>query len=317
MRVYGPVPSRRFGLSLGIDLVPHKVCSYDCLYCQLGRTTRLEAEPQDFFPIDQVMADVRHALATGPRPDVLTLAGSGEPTLYGSLAELNERLRAELDIPLLLITNGGTLWHPDVDRAALRTDILAPSIDAGDERTWRRLNRPHPAVSWDQMLRGLREVTHAHSGEVRVEVMLVRKVNDDEPSLRAIAEVLRTLRADRIDVNTPVRPSLPERGAMPCDEQTLQLALSLFGPKAAPIGRFQRRDLEPRERPWTDTDKDVREMLLRRPCTAEDIRSSLGLHAHEVAKVLDRLVQEGLIDIRPGDGGTYYHASTLGLAEVE
>lgn len=291
---YGPVPSRRFGLSLGIDLIPHKVCSYDCVYCQLGRTTEHTLTRRAHVEPAAVIDAVARALERGPRPDVLTLAGSGEPTLYAPLAELNRTLRREFGLPLLLITNGATLWQPEVAEAALETDILAPSLDAGDERTWRRLDRPPRDLSYDTMLRGLQEVTHAHPGTVRVEVMLVHRVNDSEASLQALAAQLATLRADRIDLNTPVRPPVPERGALPASEATLQRAVELFGPRAVPVGRFV-----PRDQVGTAAFNDLRAAVLgtlqRRPCTAGDLQDALGLHHHEVSKILQRLRDDGQV----------------------
>lgn len=309
MRIYGPVPSRRFGLSLGVDVLPHKTCSLDCTYCQLGPTDRLVAEPAAFYPVEEILADVAEALEDGPRPDVITLAGSGEPTLYDPLEALLDGLKALADVPLLLITNSSLLWRDEVARAARKADIIAPSLDAGDEETFRRLNRPHPDIDFERMLAGLAAATRAHPGEVRVEVMLVRGVNDDEASLRAIAARLAELRFDRIDVNTPVRPPVPERGALPCDAAVLAAALSLFGPRAAPIGAFaERRAAEPARRSFDDRDKDIREMLLRRPCTVEDIAASLGLPRQEAIASLERLTAAGLVDRRAGAEGTYYHA---------
>jgi wyosine [tRNA(Phe)-imidazoG37] synthetase (radical SAM superfamily) len=309
MRVYGPVPSRRFGLSLGIDLLPRKVCSFDCLYCQVGPTTRLIAEPEDFYPVDEVMADVEAALAEGPRPDVITLAGSGEPTLYASLEELLTRLRKLKAAPILLITNSSLLWRRDVARAVVLADILAPSLDAGDEATYRRLNQAHENCHYERMYAGLAEVTQHHPGQVRLEVMLVRGVNDSADQLGAIAARLSGLRFDVLEINTPVRPPVPERGALPCDEETLNRALLLFGPKARTIGGFARGAAKEPGGPrrFTDDDKNVREMLARRPCTAGDIVQSLSLAGEQVEGVLGRLVEAGFVEPMPGtQGQTYY-----------
>ena len=315
MRIYGPVPSRRFGLSLGVDIVPHKTCTFDCIYCQLGPTDRLTAELEEFYPLDEILRDVAEALEEGPAPDVITMAGSGEPTLYSRLGELIDGL-GELapGVPVLLITNSTLLWREDVAAAARRCDILAPSLDAGDPETFARVNQPHPEIGFDRLIRGLREVTNDFEGEVRLEVMLVAGVNDSDESLRAIARQLESLRYDRIDVNTPVRPPQPERGAVPCDEATLERALALFGPAAHPIGSFTRRlDVaSSRGRPFDDRDKDVREMLLRRPCTVHDIAGALGMNRHHVIKILERLTEAGLVDSRPGQGGIYYRVPKVG-----
>jgi len=301
MRIYGPVPSRRFGLSLGVDVVPRKTCTYDCIYCQVGPTDRRTDAPERFYPVDEILADVAEALEEGPAPDVVTLAGSGEPTLYSELGALVDGLHALARIPVLLITNGSLLWRPDVAAAARKAEILAPSLDAGDPETFARINRPAEGIPFARMVEGLRGALAAHPGEVRLEVMLVRGVNDGDESLRAIAEILKTLRFDRLDLNTPVRPPVPERGALPCDEEVLARAVAIFGPKAAPIGTFAKRGDAPRPpRSFDDFDKDIRETILRRPCTVEDISASLGAPAEVVAASLARLEAAGLAARRSG-----------------
>ncbi len=308
MRIYGPVPSRRFGLSLGVDLLPHKTCSMDCIYCQLGPSDSVEIEQQTFYPVEDILDDVRDALRRGPKPDVITLAGSGEPTLYRPLDEVIDGLHALIDIPILIITNSTLLHVKETARAVMKAEILAPSLDAGDDETFRLVNRTHAGVSYEVMFEALRRVTHAHPGQIHLEVMLVKDVNDDEESLRKIADRVKQLRVDRIDINTPVRPPVPERGALPCDEDTLNRAMALFGKKAAPIADF--RSVRPRGpvRTFTDRDKDIREMLIRRPSTAKDISLSLQLDEKTVQNCLERMVSSGLAAVREVTGKAYYHA---------
>jgi wyosine [tRNA(Phe)-imidazoG37] synthetase (radical SAM superfamily) len=309
MRIYGPVPSRRFGLSLGVDVLPHKTCPFDCIYCQLGETDCLSVEPKDFFEIDDIVADVEEALEDGPTPDVITFAGSGEPTLYRSLGLLIDRLHELADIPILLITNSTLLWRDDVAQAAYKADILAPSLDAGDAELFERINQPHPDIVFEKVIAGLEKVTHNHPGQVHLEVMLIDGINDDEQSLRDIADCLKRMRFDRLDINTPVRPPVPERGAVPCGQDVLDRALELFGPKAHAIGDFSKKGepQKPRQREFNDLDKDIRGMLLRRPCTVEDIAGSLEVHRGDVIASIERLEAAGLVDSRSGDLGTYYH----------
>jgi wyosine [tRNA(Phe)-imidazoG37] synthetase (radical SAM superfamily) len=196
-RVYGPVPSRRFGLSLGVDLVPPKTCCYDCVYCQVGRTTELTTEPTDFYLVEEVLADVRAALDSGPLPDVITLAGSGEPTLYRPLGRLIDGLRDLGGVPVVLLTNGALLSDPRVAQAALKADILAPSLDAGDRETFSRINRPHPSIVFADMLRGLQVVCEKHPGTVRLEVVLVGGQNDSDKDVQRIAGHLGPIRKGR------------------------------------------------------------------------------------------------------------------------
>lgn len=312
MRIYGPVPSRRFGLSLGIDIVPHKTCQFDCIYCQLGPTDHLSATTENFYTIEEIVADAKEALKDGPEPDVITLAGSGDPSLYASLSDLIDALKELSSAPVLYITNSSMLHIPEVAAAALKADIFAPSLDAGDEETFKQINCPHPDVTFDNVIKGLQSVTNAHPGEIRLEVMLLKGINDSEQSIRAIAQIVETLKVDRIDLNTPVRPPIPERGAIPCDESVLELAKSIFGPKAHSIGNFEKkRDVPSSQgRSFNDMDKDVRETLLRRPCTQEDICASLRMSPEDTSNTIDRLLNAGLIYPRENEGRTYYHTTS-------
>ena len=209
-RVYGPVPSRRFGLSLGVDLVPHKTCSYDCCYCQVGPTTCLTDTQRDYYPLELILQDVAHALAQGHQPDVITLAGSGDPCLYASLKDLIVELGRLAEAKIVLITNGALLHRPQVMEAALAADILAPSLDAADQGMFERINRPASAISFHQMLAGLQETISRHTGLVRLELMLVQGLNDSQVHLGKLQQIVHDLSPDQIDINTPVRPA-PKR----------------------------------------------------------------------------------------------------------
>jgi len=304
-RVYGPVPSRRFGLSLGVDLIPFKTCCYDCVYCQLGKTTELTVERSDFYPVEEVLADVEAALGSGPAPDVITLAGSGDPSLYRSIGPLIDGLRELGDIPVVLLTNGALLFDGEVARDALRADILAPSLDAGDEESFLKINRPHAAIGYADMLRGLQEVCKKHPGKVRLEVMLVGGQNDSDESIRRIAGHLGSIRADSIDINTPVRPT-PGGEAVPADANRLEAAARAFGPTARIVAEYR----GPRAPdPGRGVERKILEMISRRPCTVEDIHSSLGIHPNQVIKMLDEAVKAGKVQQRQGEGQIYYFAS--------
>jgi wyosine [tRNA(Phe)-imidazoG37] synthetase (radical SAM superfamily) len=301
-RVYGPVPSRRLGLSLGVDLIPFKTCCYDCVYCQLGKTTRLIADPEDFYPVEQVQADVKAALDSGPPPDVITLAGSGDPTLYRPLGELIDGLHDLSDVSVVLLCNGALLFEPRVAQAALKADILAPSLDAGDEETFKKINRPHPSIGFADMLRGLQEVCEKHPGKVRLEVMLVADLNDSDESIQRLAGQLGPIRADSIDINTPVRPA-PGRQAVPSSEDRLEAAARAFGPAARIIAEYRGPGSSGSR---GDAGQKILEMLSRRPCTVEDIHSSLGVHPNEIVKLLDEALKSGKVERFERDGNTFY-----------
>jgi wyosine [tRNA(Phe)-imidazoG37] synthetase (radical SAM superfamily) len=304
-RVYGPVPSRRFGLSLGVDLVPKKTCCYDCVYCQLGKTIELTVERTDFYPVGDVLADVRAALDTGPRPDVITLAGSGDPSLYRSLGRLIDGLHELGDIPVVFLTNGALLFKKEVALDALRADILAPSLDAGDQETFQKINRPHRSIGFSEMLRGLQAVCGKHPGKVRLEVMLVGSQNDSDEDIQRIAGQLGSIRADSIDINTPVRPT-PGRNVFPAPEDRLEAAARAFGPSARIVAEYRGPKIQGGV---AGAERKILEMLSRRPCTIEDIHSSLGIHPHQAIKVLDEAVKAGKVQQREREGKTFYFAS--------
>ncbi|NQT19895.1 MAG: radical SAM protein, partial [Planctomycetes bacterium] len=151
--IFGPVPSRRLGRSLGVDVVPLKTCSYDCIYCQLGNTTCKTVERKEWVPLDDVVLELKDRLSS--RPDYITLSGSGEPTLYSRVAELIDRIKVMTDVPVAVLTNGSLLWQEEVRRQLMKADLVIPSLDAGDEVMFRLVNRPHEDVSFERMLAGL------------------------------------------------------------------------------------------------------------------------------------------------------------------
>jgi len=300
--VYGPVPSRRYGLSLGIDVLPPKVCSYDCVYCQCGPTTDLSVERQDFYPVADVVSDVVAALERGPRPEVLTLAGSGEPTLYRSLGALIEGLHAACDIPVLVLTNGSLLGRPDV-RADLRAaDLVVPSLDAGDPKTFARINGPHPVVTFDRMVEGIRDLVREHVGRVRIEVMLVKGVNDTVAQVEAIAAIVRDLGVEGVDLNVPVRPS-PGRAVAVPDAAALETATRLFGPTAR-VAALVRRQARPQA--GGDARSAVLDLVCRRPCTRQDMADALGFSPSTLDSALASLLAEGRVREDPKEDRVYF-----------
>ena len=205
--LYGPVPSRRLGRSLGVDIVPFKVCSYDCVYCQLGRTTRLTAEPEELVDADEVMSELERWLAKGNTADYITFAGSGEPTLNSDLGAMISRTRELTDIPSAVITNGALLSDLSVIQGVSEADLIVPSLDAGTEETFRRINRPCEGLTLEMVVEGLRLLRQEFAGAIWLEVMLVRDLNDSDAELAAISAVISGLGPDKVQINTVERPS--------------------------------------------------------------------------------------------------------------
>ena len=301
--VYGPVNSRRFGRSLGVDLVPHKVCSYDCAYCQLGHTTDLTGETRGFVPPEEILADLDAALDEGAAPDVITLAGSGEPTLCRDLGAVVAGIKERTDIPLLLLTNGSMLWDPTVQEAVMGVDLLAPSLDAPDEATWREINRPPANHGFERMVDGIRETARRHPGQVRLEVMLLRGINDSPAHLEVFAALLATIPCDGVDINSPVRP-VPEDDVYPCDPATLERARGLFGKGAEIIAKYQ-GPAAPRSNRGAAMDA-VLDSLGRRPQTAADLAAALSVAPNEVVKILHDALEDGKIIAERRGGENYF-----------
>jgi len=202
---YGPVPSRRLGRSLGVSLIPHKTCSYSCVYCQLGRTRRPCIERASFVPREDAMAEIETKMQTS-QPDYITFVGDGEPTLSADLGWFIEQCKSRWEVRVAVITNGSLLFREDVRTALASADVVMPSLDAGDDETYRAINRPHPDLTFGSLVDGLMAFRKSFAGVIRLEVMLVRDVNDSDDSLGAIHRLAERLRPELIDIAVPTRP---------------------------------------------------------------------------------------------------------------
>ena len=226
--VYGPVPSRRLGISLGISPIPKKTCNYSCIYCQLGRTDHMTNMRQLFFPVGEVIAEFEAFLQSGTAFDVVTIVGEGEPTLYLGLGELIEQLQTRTDKPVTVITNGALLYEPAVRDELSRADIVLPTMDAYDEASFKTISRPHRSLHFAEVFSGLQVFSKEYKGQLWIEIMLVAGVNDDEKTLAKYVAMLRTLSYDRLYLNTPVRPPA-EDYAKTVDEEKMQAAVEALG----------------------------------------------------------------------------------------
>jgi len=204
--IYGPVPSRRLGISLGISPIPKKTCNYSCIYCQLGRTDRMTNTRMMFFPVDAIVSEFNEVLKEQVPFDVITIVGEGEPTLYLGLGELIGEIQKRTDKPVAVITNGALLSDGKVRSELGKADIVLPTMDASSEDLFRRINRPHKDLEFAKVLGGLQEFSKTYQGQLWLEIMLVKGFNDDEQSLVNFSRMLGSLCYDKLYVNTPVRP---------------------------------------------------------------------------------------------------------------
>ncbi len=225
--VYGPVPSRRMGLSLGISPITNNSCNYSCIYCQLGRTKNMTDKLQEFVKIDDVMAEFKKTLEENIKFDVVTIVGEGEPTLYSKLGELIDEIKALTDKPLAVITNGSLLMNESVSDALKKADIVLPSVDAGNKETFKKINRPHKRIKFNDVIEGLRKFSNEYKGQHWIETMIVKDVNDSEEEILSIKSILDTIKYEKVYVNTPVRP--PAEGFVEePDQKSLQRAIEIL-----------------------------------------------------------------------------------------
>lgn len=301
--IFGPVPSRRLGRSLGVDIVPFKTCSYDCIYCQLGRTTSKTIERKQWVPLADVVDELRKSLPS--EPDYITLSGSGEPTLHRQLGELVARIKKITAIPVAVLTNGSLLWRGDVRQQLLGADLVIPSLDAGDEIMFRLVNRPHEGISFEKMLAGLIGFRRQFRGEYWLEVFVLGAYTAIPAELSKLAECVRRIKPDRVQLNTVTRPPAEKYAGGVSPERLASLS-SLFGPTAEVIAEF--RDVH-REPEFAAGREEILAMLRRRPCSVDDIAGGLGMHRNEVIKYIEELNAESLLDQSVIADRLYYKAS--------
>jgi wyosine [tRNA(Phe)-imidazoG37] synthetase (radical SAM superfamily) len=232
--IYGPVQSRRLGLSLGVSLTPYKVCNFDCIYCQLGRTSEPAGERKEYIPIEDILNELRVWLQNNTQEakvlDYITLSGSGEPTLNTGIGELISRIKEITSARVAVITNASLLNIREVRQALLGADLLVPSLDAVLPEIFRRLNRPHPKINLDEVIEGLLALRKEFPGKIWLEIMIVRGVNDDLAHIRKLKEIIERMNPDKIQINGPVRTTV-EQEVFAADKRKLNKIKEILGEK--------------------------------------------------------------------------------------
>lgn len=204
--IFGPVPSRRLGKSLGISPIPRKTCNYSCIYCQLGRTDKMIGERKEFFPLKDIINEFKEYLKESFDFDVVTIVGEGEPTLYSKLGELIKEVKKITDKPVAVITNGALLSSKEVRGELMNADIVLPSIDGYNEETAKKIDRPLGTIHFKDELEGLIEFSKKYNGQLLLEIMLISGINCDKNSIGHFKDILKKIRYDKVYLNTPVRP---------------------------------------------------------------------------------------------------------------
>ncbi len=304
LHIFGPVPSRRLGRSLGVDVIPAKTCTYDCLYCESGRTTHLSIKRRRFVDPSQVMKELNGYFADHPHSvDAITFSAAGEPLLYDSLGTLIHAIKSAYpSIPLVVITNGALLSEASVRAELLEADCVMPSLDAAQPSVFRAINRPHPALDLQRIIEGLMAFRSEYSGRYDLEVLLVKGINDRPQHLRALRRIIERIDPDRLELNTVVRPPA-ESGVEGLDRAAMERAAEFFpATKVRIIGAFANRSAIEAEEGLAER---ILTMVDRRPCTAEEMAASLAVRPRTLSAALAELAREARIEVRDFAGKSY------------
>jgi wyosine [tRNA(Phe)-imidazoG37] synthetase (radical SAM superfamily) len=311
--LFGPVPSRRLGFSLGIDLVPFKVCSMDCIYCQLGGTTKKTVKRECHVSSDEILDEWKRVRNEIGDIDCIALAGSGEPTLNSHLGKLIEKLRDGTEFPIAVLTNGSLLFQRDVREELLNAHIVLPSLDAVTPRIFEIINRPYHSLAIKEIIEGLQTFRSVYKGKMWLEIMLVKGMNDSETELEHLRETIRRIGPDKVQLNTVVRPG-NRREARPVKFEELKRIQRYLGKGCEIItAAGKQKKVSSNE----DLEEAILSMIRRHPSTISEIIQSLGRKREEIISCVERLHDRNVIEISCYQGRKYCKVRRESLVSQE
>jgi wyosine [tRNA(Phe)-imidazoG37] synthetase (radical SAM superfamily) len=301
--LYGPVPSRRLGRSLGIDLVPHKICTYDCIYCQIGKTTKKTLLRKEYVPVEEVLGEVKAFLQEGSASvDYLSLSGSGEPTLHSKIRSIIKGIKEITTIPVAVITNGSLLYEREVREDLLQADVVLPSLDGVSPEVFKKINRSHKKISSELVIEGMVEFRKIYKGRIWLEILFCKGVNDTPEELQKTKEAVSRIQPDLVHLNTVVRPP-SEDWVKPLSQEEMEEIRTFLGGRASIISEFDRHLTYV-------TKEDIRDGILRilkrRPLSLSDLSKWMGIPQKKLENQIASLSQEGLIKPRSHGNSIYY-----------
>lgn len=307
--LFGPVPSRRFGRSLGVDLNPYKTCSLNCVFCQLGRTVEKTLIRQEYVPTDVVLSELEEWLKRDGKADYITLSGSGEPTLHSRFGDVLEFIRSKSTIPAVLLTNGTMLNLQEVRDAASLANVVKLSLSAWDQVSYKWINRPHPQLNFNQLVKGEKIFRTQFKGKLWMEVFLIGGMNSMPADVQKIAALAKEIGLDRIHLNTAIRPPA-ENFVTVLSKERMEALTSLFHPTAEVIAEFIGKKKHVNS--IQANQKTIFSMLQRRPCTTDQIADIFDMHLNEVSKYLGNLIRIDQIYTECKNSTVYYAAKNKG-----
>jgi wyosine [tRNA(Phe)-imidazoG37] synthetase (radical SAM superfamily) len=303
--LFGPVPSRRLGMSLGVDLVPHKVCSLNCVYCECGATTNLTTERKEYVSFDEIIAELNDFFKNNDNPDYITFSGAGEPTLNIHIGKVIDYIKTNFrNIPIAVLTNGSLLSKPDVRKELFQADLILPSLDAATNLAFKKIDRPSNDLNIEDYIQGLIEFSKDFKGTIWLEIMVLPGFNDDLENLNLLKEAIVKINPEKVQLNTLDRPGVIDniRAATRIELQNIIDLWQLDNVEIIASSAIRKDNKSFRK----DTENAIVETISRRPCTLEDLEKILGLHVNEINKYLDVLDSDNKIETYRQERGIFY-----------
>ncbi|HSH50234.1 MAG TPA: radical SAM protein [Bacteroidales bacterium] len=303
--LFGPVPSRRLGMSLGVDLVPHKVCTLNCVYCECGATTNLTTNREEYVSYNEIINELKDYFGKNEKPDYITFSGAGEPTLNIHIGKVIDFLKQNYpDIPIAVLTNGSLLIDKKVRTELLKANLVLPSLDAANNKTFKKIDRPAKNLKIEDYIEGLTKFSEEFTGKIWLEIMILPKFNDDLENLNLLKEAILKINPDKVQLNTLDRPGVIEnvRAATRLELQNIIDYWKLNNVEIIAASAKRKENKSFRK----DTENAILETISRRPCTLEDLENILGLHVNEINKYLDVLEGDNKIETVRQDRGLFY-----------
>ena len=309
--IFGPIPSRRLGISLGIDLVPYKTCTMDCIYCECGKTTNQTTERKEYFPTDLALKQIDEALDRHPHIDFFTFSGPGEPLLHSGIGTIIAHIKKKYpDIKVCLLTKGVPLMDPEVRRECAAIDLIVPSLDGSNEEEFQKMNRPAKGLTIRAVTDAVIEFRKISRAQMWLEIFIAEGVNDSVESAKRFLQYVREIRPDKVQLNTLDRPGTEHNVGIPAPAVMAEIA-SIIGESGIPVecigGRAAKRS-ESKDLSTEEYNDRIIATCASRPCTAEDLAESLGFQKPNLEAHLRRMEKAGFITSEEGPRGIYYRA---------
>jgi wyosine [tRNA(Phe)-imidazoG37] synthetase (radical SAM superfamily) len=301
---FGPVPSRRLGLSLGVDVIPKKLCSLDCVYCEVGITDKRGLARKEYLPAIEILAEVKEVIAEYPNLDHITISGSGEPTLNIKIGEIIRGIKLMTSVPVAVLTNGTLLDDPQVRKDLMDADIVSPSLDAVTPDVFEKVDRPNPKLKIGSIIEGIKAFRREYHGKMWMEILFVSGINDQNDEVLRMKQVIDEIQPEKIHLNTVIRPPAYSF-AQPTNEARLKEIQKILGDRSEIIGIF--KETQKTEKHNADGES-ILALLQRRAMTVDQMNVSLAIQREEIIASLNQLLQGKLIKSYVYSGEEYFQA---------